>query len=381
AADRSADGRGDQARGRLCVHAQGRGAGGGARARHAHRPAEDRHPLERRGAARARGAGQPDHRRDQVDARQDTARACCRHHGPRHRARRRRLAAPASRRAPAPRDAHAGASRRVAAHLRRRRLRPQPRRVRRNPSLEPRTLPQRPSQVMDIVEVDASTAPDEVLEQIYLVESEASAELLGSAPAPTLAERVARYRNPGTGLRWRWLVHADHEPAGLAELQVHSETFAIGDVLVRPAFRRRGIGRALFDVMCGAAREHSIPSFFGHHGSEAGAGFAAAVGARADLRDVKSVLDLQEAELPAPPVGLELRTWIGPVPDELMETFVAARNAMNDAPTPGGIGDIPWTIERQRDDDATLVARGTPPYTTVVLDGGEVVAFTAVRVQ
>ncbi|HZQ81145.1 MAG TPA: GNAT family N-acetyltransferase [Gaiellaceae bacterium] len=234
---------------------------------------------------------------------------------------------------------------------------------------------------MDIVEVDASTAPDEVLEQIYLVESEASAELLGSAPAPTLAERVARYRNPGTGLRWRWLVHADHEPAGLAELQVHSETFAIGDVLVRPAFRRRGIGRALFDVMCGAAREHSIPSFFGHHGSEAGAGFAAAVGARADLRDVKSVLDLQEAELPAPPVGLELRTWIGPVPDELMETFVAARNAMNDAPTPGGIGDIPWTIERQRDDDATLVARGTPPYTTVVLDGGEVVAFTAVRVQ
>jgi hypothetical protein len=44
AARRPADGRGDQARGRLRVpHARG-GAGGGARPRHAHRPAEDRDP-------------------------------------------------------------------------------------------------------------------------------------------------------------------------------------------------------------------------------------------------------------------------------------------------------------------------------------------------
>jgi GNAT superfamily N-acetyltransferase len=53
---------------------------------------------------------------------------------------------------------------------------------------------------------------------------------------------------------------------------------------------------------------------------------------------------------------------------------------MDDAPTPGGIGDMPWTPERQREDDASLVARGTPPYTTVALAAGAVVAITAVRV-
>ncbi len=112
------------------------------------RPAEDRDPLERGSAPRARGAGQPDHRRDQVDARQDAARARRRHHGSRHRARGRRSAAPGARRAAPPRDAHAGAPRRVAAHLRRRRLRAQPRGVRRDPPQFARALafarPQRP---------------------------------------------------------------------------------------------------------------------------------------------------------------------------------------------------------------------------------------------
>ena len=79
--------------------------------------------CSRRGAARARGAGRADHRRDQVDPRQDAARAGGGHHGPRHRPRRRRRAAERAGRAPPPRDADAGAPRRVAAHLRRGRLR------------------------------------------------------------------------------------------------------------------------------------------------------------------------------------------------------------------------------------------------------------------
>ena len=82
---------------------------------------------------------EPDRRRDQVDARQDPARARRRHHGPRDRARRRRRAAERPRRAAPPRDAHAGAPRRVAAHLRRRRLRPEPRGVRGHPP-EPRNV-------------------------------------------------------------------------------------------------------------------------------------------------------------------------------------------------------------------------------------------------
>ena len=51
AAHRPADGRGDQARGRLRLPDARGGPGRGARARHAHRPAEDGRPLARRRSA------------------------------------------------------------------------------------------------------------------------------------------------------------------------------------------------------------------------------------------------------------------------------------------------------------------------------------------
>lgn len=236
---------------------------------------------------------------------------------------------------------------------------------------------------MEIVEVDASTASDELLGDVYLVEDEGGRELLGASPAPSREERLARYRNPGTSRRRRWLAYVDGEPAGLGGLELYGEGFCMADVRVRPAFRRRGIGRALFELLREAARDLGPPSFFGHHGTEAGAAFAAAVGARDEHRDVKSALDLRAADLPEPalPNGIELRTWSGAVPDELLATFVRARCAMGDAPTPGGVEDVPWTAERQRADDAALLARGTPPHTTVALEGGEVVALTGIRVQ
>ena len=86
---------------------------------------------------RARRARHADHRGDQVDARQDAARARRRHHGSRHRPRRRRRAAQRPRRAAAPRDADARAPGREPADVRRGRLRAQPRGVRGDPPLEP----------------------------------------------------------------------------------------------------------------------------------------------------------------------------------------------------------------------------------------------------
>ena len=100
-------------------------------------PAEDGRAVLAGGAARPRRAAAADHRRDQVDARQDAARARLRHHGPRHRAGRRRRAAAPARRADPPRDRDAGAPRRVAADVRRGRLRPLARGVRRPPALKP----------------------------------------------------------------------------------------------------------------------------------------------------------------------------------------------------------------------------------------------------
>ena len=96
-----------------------------------------RHRVGRREAG-ARRAGLADPRRHSGNARQDTARARGGHHGSRHRPGWWRRAAPGSRPEAPRRHAHAGARRRVAAHVRRRRVGPKSRGVRGDPSLRAR---------------------------------------------------------------------------------------------------------------------------------------------------------------------------------------------------------------------------------------------------
>ena len=145
APDRPADGRGGQARDRQRLPARGGGAGRDPRPRPRLRPAQDGRAHLRGGARRARGAARADHRRDQGDARSHAAGAGLGHHGPRHHAGRRRVAAAGARRAPARGDADARAPRRVAADVRGRRFRPIARGVRGDPPLEPQQPePQKP---------------------------------------------------------------------------------------------------------------------------------------------------------------------------------------------------------------------------------------------
>ena len=109
------------------------------------RPSEDRDHLLGGGAPGAGRAGDPHHRRPQVDARQDAAGAGGGHHGPRCRACR-RGSPPAGPGRPRPaRDADPRAPRRQPAHVRRRRLGAEPRGVRGHPPREPqpRGAPQR----------------------------------------------------------------------------------------------------------------------------------------------------------------------------------------------------------------------------------------------
>jgi GNAT superfamily N-acetyltransferase len=151
---------------------------------------------------------------------------------------------------------------------------------------------------------------------------------------------------------------------------------------VRPSFRRRGIGRALFETLVATARADGVGSFFGEHASREGAAFARAMGAVDDQRHVVSVLDLRNALLPerATPAGVELRSWVGAAPDELVESLVRARNAMADAPVPGDLEMPVWTIDEQRRDEERWIVRAMPQHVTVAVERGEVVALTGIRV-
>jgi GNAT superfamily N-acetyltransferase/predicted GNAT family acetyltransferase len=238
---------------------------------------------------------------------------------------------------------------------------------------------------MGIREIDAARAPLEDLLALHGVEQSCLPDLMPGERGQSAEEAIAFMRHvPAAEPRPRWLAESDGQPVGAAALFVHGPSFAYGQVLVRPESRRLGVGSALLAVLSDAARAQGLRSFFGHHATEAGAAFAAHAGAIDDQRDVRSVLELRSAELPPPvvPAGWVLRSWVGRAPDELAPSFVTARDAMNDAPTPGGQATARFTIDELRDLEETAARRGREIRVTVALDeAGEVGAFTDVRVS
>jgi GNAT superfamily N-acetyltransferase len=232
---------------------------------------------------------------------------------------------------------------------------------------------------MRVEEIDAEEASDGLLLEVFAVEESCSPS------RPRDPEVVlSSYRHWAKGTRRRFILREGDAMAGIGVLQAFDPTFAIGEVLVRAEHRRRGYGRALFEAVAAAAREERLPSFFGRHHDASGAGFAAAVGAVDDQRDIESELVLAEANLPEPvlPEGWRLRSWIGAAPDELVDSFARARDAMNDAPSPvGGFSEV-TTVDDIRAMEDTAEKRGRIIRATVALDDAGVVgAFTDLRVN
>jgi GNAT superfamily N-acetyltransferase len=234
-----------------------------------------------------------------------------------------------------------------------------------------------------VEEIDATTASDELLRELHDVEVESTAELTAGEPPRSLEVSLGFYRNPGDGRRRRWLAFDGAQKVGTSTLSIYAPTFVYAQVAVRPSHRRRGVGTMLYERVLAAAREEELASFFSHHATPAGAAFASRSGGRDDQREVRALLDLRTADLPAPhvPDGVELVTWIGATPDDLLESYVRARQAMADAPVPGGFESPEWTVEKQLAIEDAAMKRGRPPHVTVALENGDVVAFTELRVS
>jgi GNAT superfamily N-acetyltransferase len=233
-----------------------------------------------------------------------------------------------------------------------------------------------------VEKIDANEAPEELLRELHACEVDAKAESRPGEPPLPFDQFLGYLRHPGDGSRHYWLVRDADGVVGSASLAVHGPALAYAEVLVRPPSRRRGIGTALLEQLLPPARADGARSLLGHHSSQAGAAFARKAGARDDQRDVRARLDLGAAELPeaVAPAGVELRSWVGRTPDGLLETHVAARQAMDDAPMPEGTEHPAWTVERHLRMEDSCIARGRPPRVTAALEDGEIVAFTDLRV-
>jgi mycothiol synthase len=233
---------------------------------------------------------------------------------------------------------------------------------------------------VNIEEIDARSAPDDVLARFHALEVVWHEERNPGHPPRSVEEVVAFHRHlPTTQTSCHWLADG-----GSAALYVHGPTATFLELRVEPARRRRGLGTALLERALARCREIEVEALRSAHSTAAGAAFAAAVGARGEQRIVESVLDLRTAELPEPdpPEGFHLLTWLGRVPEEHLAAYAVARTAMDDAPAPEGMDFPSWTAEKVRASEESLARRNREMRLTAAMNAeGEIGAFTELRVS
>jgi len=171
------------------------------------------------------------------------------------------------------------------------------------------------------------------------------------------------------------------------------------DPQVLPAWRRRGVGRALLRWALQVARRHDRTLIVGGTGARVPAGdaFATAFGARASMQASVNELDLGEHgerlfgsgglvaawidDGPRRAPGYEL-AWIPrPLPEELLAPFAALKSAMNDAPRGDlQVEDRVYSEETLREIDAYDAAAGLEAWTLAArhVASGAFAGFTEV---
>jgi GNAT superfamily N-acetyltransferase len=166
--------------------------------------------------------------------------------------------------------------------------------------------------------------------------------------------------------------------------------------IVHPAFRRRGLGRALLRHAARRAEAggRSVLDCGTVQGS-AGEAFARRLGAEPGLVDARRILDLRKvqagrfgklrAEAAGHAPGYSLVTWTGVTPQDERGRIAVVLNAMNDAPREEGwFEDDIWDANRVRDrGDMQLRFAGTRGYSVAAVHDatGEMAALTQLFVD
>ena len=153
--------------------------------------------------------------------------------------------------------------------------------------------------------------------------------------------------------------------------------------------RRGGVGTGLLRAMLSRARERGCRTVSCQvkAGSD-GEKWTDALGFRAALRLTEHHLDITSAD-PARwqveiPRGFRLRQWTETAPDDLVQGFVGALNAMADQP----LGEVSyqyptWTVEKVRQREAELLKAGQSRRYVVAVDerSGTVAGFTEIVID
>ncbi|HEY7224416.1 MAG TPA: GNAT family N-acetyltransferase [Micromonosporaceae bacterium] len=206
-------------------------------------------------------------------------------------------------------------------------------------------------------------------------------------PLPTRDQTIGEIRYPAPTIDTRHFVvrHAGAPAAIVAcELPGADNTHAmIVDFAVHPGMRRHGIGRGVFAAVVDLAREHRRAVLIGAYcqplpvgppRDEGPAAFAAAVGAKPALTDIRRRLDLSTVdqdrwtaayrEATEHAAGYPILWWAGDIPEDLADDVAYLESRLvSDSP----IGDLRYEPEnydadRIRRADEVMRVRGDRCY-------------------
>jgi GNAT superfamily N-acetyltransferase len=182
----------------------------------------------------------------------------------------------------------------------------------------------------------------------------------------------------------------------LAMQDLENRGRAFVNPIVHPAFRRRGIGRALLRHVAQRAEAAGRANLDGvvAQGS-AGAAFAQKLGATPGIVDARRILDLRKvqasrfaklrAEAAEHAKGYSLVSWTGRTPEDELGRVAGVMNAMNDAPREEGLfEDDIWDADRVRDrGDMQVRFAGNRAYSIAAVHDatGEMAALTQLFVD
>ncbi|MFJ8580508.1 GNAT family N-acetyltransferase [Micromonospora sp. NPDC093277] len=258
---------------------------------------------------------------------------------------------------------------------------------------------------MGITIVPFDAADSAALDEAYLIGAAAEQADVPDFP-PFCRQRFtvgARHPLPGIARRWA-LARLDGAPAGYLALslpQLDNTDNADVELVVHPAYRRRGVGRTLHEHGLRLLREHGRKRVVGMTVTTlpggvarpaAGDAFAAATGARSALVDVRrrldagrldhAALDTLAAEAGASATGYRSVRWRGDTPEEYAaDVAYLDGRLMADAP----LGELEVEpervdVDRLRGTERALNARGRRRYHhgTVHEASGRLVAWTLI---
>lgn len=158
---------------------------------------------------------------------------------------------------------------------------------------------------------------------------------------------------------------------------------ALAWIIVDRRHRRQGIARQIYAALLQAVRANGVCKLetsvrVGSAGSRLAAELGGVIG-QIELCNVLRLDEHEVPEVPSPPAGYELRTWVGPAPDDIVDALADAHSAMNDAPHEGlAHEDAVWTAERLRSNEQHRLRAGFEVFTAAAVhtETGEVGGYT-----